>query len=330
MMIEANIPPNRTAAHIRNLGIESFGWKRLGLVLAVCLATVADVSAQHRVALQGNQRFVVLDRQGKIEWEMPWGDIHDLHVLGNGNFMLPRGKDTIVEIDSRTKEIVWSYDSSTNNGNEGKEVEIHAFQPLNSGHVMIAESGPGRIIEINRDGSLVKSFNLKLDHPHPHRDTRLARRLKNSHYLVCHEGDGYVREYTSDGKVIWDYEIPLFGQERADGHGPEAFGNSVFAAIRLSNGNTLIATGNGHSVLEVSPEMTIIWHLKQRDLAGIVLAWVTTLEVLPNGNYLIGNCHAGPQNPLLIEVEPKSKQVVWKLDAYDRFGNDVSTTKVLD
>ncbi len=29
---------------------------------------------------------------------------------------------------------------------------------------------------------------------------------------------------------------------------------------------------------------------------------MTTLELLPNGNLIIGNTHAGPENPQLIEV----------------------------
>ena len=46
---------------------------------------------------------------------------------------------------------------------------------------------------------------------------RLARELENGHYLVCHEGDGFVREYGGDGAVVWEYGVPLFGKERADG-----------------------------------------------------------------------------------------------------------------
>ena len=49
--------------------------------------------------------------------------------------------------------------------------------------------------------------------------------------------------------------------------------------MRLVNGNTLIATGNGHSVLEVTPEKEIIWQINQNDLPGITLAWVTTLPL---------------------------------------------------
>jgi outer membrane protein assembly factor BamB len=139
-----------------------------------------------------------------------------------------------------------------------------------------------------------------------------------------------VREYKANGTVIWEYEVPMFGKENANGHGPEAFGNKLFGAVRLASGNTLIATGNGHSVIEVNPAKEIVWQIEQNDLPGITLAWVTTLEVLPNGNYVIGNCHAGPGQPLLVEIEPKSKQVIWQFDQFETFGNSVSNSQILD
>jgi len=61
----------------------------------------------------------------------------------------------------------------------------------------------------------------------------------------------------------------------------------------------------------------------------IRLAWVTTLDELPNGNYLIGNCHAGSGQPLVVEVDPDTKAVVWTFDQYDRFGNSVPNSQVL-
>jgi outer membrane protein assembly factor BamB len=215
------------------------------------------------------------------------------------------------------------------NGNKGKPVEVHAFQPLGDGKVMIAESGIGRIIEIDRAGKIERQIKLAVKKSDPHRDTRLVRKLADGHYLVCHEGDGAVREYDANGTVVWDYEVPLFGQKPRGGHGPEAWGHQTFAALRLKNGNTLITTGNGHSVIEVTPKKDIVWQVRQKDLPNIVLAWVTTIEVLPNGNYIIGNCHAGKGQPLLVEIEPASKRVVWTFDQFERWGNSVSNTKIL-
>ena len=291
----------------------------------------SPASAGHRIILQGNQKLAILDQQGKIEWQTRWGGIHDIHVLANGHIMLQQGNHKVVELDPQTNQVVWSYDAAQQNGNQGKRIEVHAFQPLKNGRIMIAESGSRRIIEIDRTGNIQHSIKLQVDAPHPHHDTRLVRKLANGNYLVCHEKDGAVREYTgSTGKLAWEYRVPLFGKPRRSGHGPDAFGNQVFGAVRLKNGNTLIATGNGHSVLEVNPEKKVVWKLEQRDLPGITLAWVTTLEVLPNGNYVIGNCHAGPDNPLVIEINPVTRKVVWTLDQFQVFGNSVPNSQVLD
>ena len=301
----------------------------LPLLVAVFIFLANSAQANHRVLMQGNGKLAIVGVDGEIEWEMKWGGIHDLHVLENGHIMLQRNMREIVEIDPESKEVVWSYDSSKENGNAGKKIEVHAFQPLPNGDIMIAESGPSRLIEINRDGEIQKEFKFKVNNPHPHTDTRLVRKLKNGHYLACHEGDGTVREYNENGKVIWEYEIPMFGKASQGGHGLGAFGNKCFAALRLENGNTLVATGNGHSVLEVTPEKQIVWQVHQNDLPGIQLAWVTTLDVLPNGNYVIGNCHAGPRNPLLVEINPQTREVVWEFDEYDIFGNSAPNSVVL-
>ena len=156
------------------------------LRFVVILATLwnLDASAQHRVLLHGEGRLAIVATNGRVEWEMPWGEIHDIHVLDNGHIMVQEQFRKIVEIDPDKKKVVWSYDASTSNGNTGRKVEIHAFQPLPDGGIMIAESGPARIIEIDRDGKLQHEISLKVDNPHPHRDTRLARKIANGNYLV--------------------------------------------------------------------------------------------------------------------------------------------------
>lgn len=301
-----------------------------GLFFLLALITSGVGVADHRVLLQGDDRLVIVAEDGTEVWEKKWGGIHDIHLLENGNILTTQNHRRVVEIDRDTKEIVWSYDASRANGNDGNPVEVHAIQPLADGNVMIAESGPARIIEVDRDGKLLKAIKLKVDHPHPHRDTRLARKLENGHYLVCHEGDGVVREYTGDGTVVWEFPVPLFDREPKGGHGPEAFGNQIFSAVRLPNGNTLIGGGNGHSVIEVSPAKEIVWVLHQNDLPGVTLAWVTTLEVMPTGTIVIGNCHAGPGQPLLVEFDPNARQVVWTFDHHETYGNNVSNSVLVD
>lgn len=287
--------------------------------------------ADHKVLLQGGPRLAIVDVDGTVSWEMPWGGIHDLHRLDNGNILTRQGRVAVVEIDPETRKVIWKYDAGKENGNAGKRMEVHSFERLADGTTMIAESGIGRIIEVDRSGKLIREITLERDRPNAHSDTRLVRSTNAGSYLVAHEADGKVREYDRmSGKVIWEYEVPMFGKSARNGHGPEAFGNRLFAALRLKNGNTLVATGNGHSVLEVTHDKKIVWQINQDDLPGIRLAWVTTLEVLPNGNYVIGNCHAGVGQPLLVEVEPKTKKVVWQFDRHADFGNNVSNSLLLD
>jgi outer membrane protein assembly factor BamB len=308
---------------------------RITLMIALCFATASAQTkvnqTTHRVLVAdySKKRIAIVDAKGKLEWQHKIGDLHDLHMLPDGNVLCQTSFTRIVEIDPRTDKIVWEYDAKKSNGNQGKPLEVHAFQRLADGVTMIAESGPARIIEVDRAGKLLRAIKLQVGKPHPHRDTRLVRKLSTGNYLVCHEGLGMVREYDGAGKIVWEYAVPLFDQKPRGGHGVEAWGNSAFAAVRLVTGNTLISTGNGHSVIEVTPAKKIVWHLKQDDLPGIKLAWVTTLQVLSNGNIVLGNCHAGPKNPQIIEVT-RAKQVVWTFRDFANFGDATSNSQVLD
>lgn len=305
----------------------------LGAGLATC-AAIRPVRAQENAprrllaADQSTRRIAILAADGKVEWQHKIDSIHDLHLLPSGNVLFQRNMQQVLEVDPRTDKIVWEYDAGKMNGNAGRPVEVHAFQRLPGDVTMIVESGPARIIEVDREGKLKREVKLKVQNPSTHSDTRLARRLRNGNTLVAHERDGAVREYEAGGQVVWEYAVPLFGKEPKGGHGPEAFGNQVFSALRLRNGNTLVATGNGHSVLEVTPAKEIVWSLHQNDLPGITLAWVTTLQRLRNGNILLGNCHAGPQNPQIIEIT-REKKVVWSFKDLTNFGNSLSNSRVL-
>jgi hypothetical protein len=301
----------------------------LTALLLAGAAVPADSQPGRRVlaADDSTRRLAIIAPDGSTEWEIPVSSIHDAWVLPGGNVLLQQGWQRVVEV-TPDKKVVWEYDAGAMNGNAGKRVEVHAFQRLADGITMIAESGPARIIEVDRDGKLRREVKLKVDHPNPHSDTRLVRKLATGNYLVAHESDGCVREYDSAGKIVWEFEVPLFGKAPRPGHGPEAFGNAVFCAVRLPNGNTLVGGGNGHCVLEVTPAKEIVWKIEQNDLPGITLAWVTRVERLASGNTLVGNCHAGPENPQLIEITPE-KKVVWTFKDFTRFGNSTPVQTVL-
>ena len=273
-----------------------------------------DASSQRRVlaADYSTKRIAIVNAQGGLDWEYPIRDIHDAWLLPNGNLLFQTSWTQILEVTS-DKKIVWQYDAGKQNGNAGKQVEVHAFQRLESGLTMIAESGPGRIIEVDATGKIHKEIKLQVARPMPHRDTRLVRKLADGHYLVCQEGDGLVREYDNSGKIVWEYNAKA----------------QVYSAQRLPDGNTLVGCGSGNRVVEVDRSGREVWSVQKNDLPGITLAWVTMVERRPNGNTVIVNCHAGPNNPQVIEVT-RDKKVVWTFKDFKHFGNSLPVARILD
>lgn len=299
------------------------------LVLAIpALAADPPKHPGYRVLAQDKGHVAIVGPDGKLEWEVPCKyNSHDIQMLPGGNVLLHTADAVVTELTSK-KEVVWKYEARPKPGYKGR-VEVHAFERLADGNTVVAESGNRRIVEVDKDGKIVKEVPLQVAKPDPHRDTRMVRKLDGGNYLVCQEGDGVVREYDPKGKVVWEYKLDLGGRPASPGHGPEGHGTAVFGVIRLENGNTLVAGGNNNRVLEVDKGGKVVWSIDQKELPGITLAWVTTLQVLPNGNVIVGNCHAGPSNPQLFEVT-RDKKVVWQFKDFANFGNNLAAAQVLD
>ena len=268
-------------------------------------------------ASYGKNILAITDAKGEVIWSHKTAGPqrghtghHDVHLLPNGNILFHDTWTTLKEI-TLAKKVVWTYDSAKQNGNAGKRVDVHAFARLKNGNTMIVESRVGRVIEVDKKGKLVHQFPLK---PGGTTSTRWARHTPTGTLLVCSEQPGVVTEYDRNGKVVWDYLI----------------NTRVYGAIRLKNGNTLIASGGGKSIVEVTPAKKVVWEIKSK-VPGteIALGWMTCLQELKNGNRLIGNCHAGETNPQIFEITP-AKKVVWQFAEWNLVGNGLACWQVLD
>ena len=307
---------------------------RLGRVASIlcvktCLRIVAlfsfifvsiAVNAERLVlvsASYGKNILAITESDGKVIWSHKTGGPerghtghHDVHLLPNGNILY---HDTWTKLTEMTldKKVVWTYDSAKMNGNEGKRVDVHAFARLKNGNTSIVESGVGRIIEVNKKGKIVHQFNMKKD---GRENTRWARFTPEGNYLVTSENPGVVTEYNRKGEIVWDYLVKT----------------RCYGAIRLKNGNTLIATGSGKSVIEVSPDKKVVWEIKGK-VPGteIELGWMTALQELKNGNFIIGNCHAGENNPQIFEIN-RAKKVNWEFDEWELVGDGLAVWQVFD
>jgi outer membrane protein assembly factor BamB len=298
--------------------------KKQALLIAALLISFlsADTARGETLILAsasyGKNIIAICDTKGKVIWSYKTlggkgghAGHHDVELLENGNILFHDSWTKTKEITLDGK-VVWEYDSATANGNKGKRVDVHAFQRLANGNTMIVESNVGRIIEVDKDGKIQKEIQMKQsDRRH---NTRQAHKLANGHYLTCSESPGVVTEYDADGKIIWEYMTKT----------------RVYGATRLRSGNTLIATGSGNSIVEVTPKGEVVWEIK-KTVPGteIILKWTTCVTEMPNGNYVIGNCHAGDKNPQIFEIT-KDKKIVWKINRFDIFGNGLACSQVLN
>jgi outer membrane protein assembly factor BamB len=279
-------------------------------------AKVAITGTPHRFVCADYDRklLAIVAPDGAITWSRPiTEEVHEVEVLPDGHVLYAPISGRLSEVDQASNIEVWSYDAAKQNGNAGKAVQVHDFERLADGSTWIFESGSCRVIHIDHSGALLSQVPLTVDHPDAHRDTRNAKRLPDGHFLVAHEGDNKVREYDDQGKVVWSHEVK----------------SKVFGVLRLADGNTLIATGDGHRLLEVDPAGAEVWSVGQHDLPGITLAWLTQIERLPNGNTIVVNCHAGPDNPQIIELT-RDKKVVWSFRDFEHFGNAMAVAAILD
>lgn len=293
------------------------------LMMLVCGGAASTARAETLIlasASYGKNVIAITDTKGEVLWSHKTGGPqrghtghHDIQLLDNGNILF-HDSWTVTKEMTLGGDIVWEYDSATANGNKGKRVDVHAFQRLANGNTMIVESGVGRIIEVDADGKIVHEVAMKRD---GRQNTRQGKKLANGNYLTCSENPGVVTEYAPDGKIVWEYKI----------------GTRVYGATRLRSGNTLIASGSGNSIVEVTPGGEVVWEIKGTvPVSGgddIVLKWTTCVTQMPNGNFVIGNCHAGENNPQVFEIT-RDKKIVWAINRYDVFGNGLACSQVLD
>ncbi len=270
----------------------------------------------------------IVSAQGQVEWEYKAGSCADLWVLPNGNLLF-NTHFGVAEV-TRDKKIVFNYTGSPVKHNvkqkdgslkeEESPSEVFTCQRLANGNTFVGECNTGRLLEVAPDGkTIVKEVRLLPEGANGgHGFMRNARVLANGNYLVAHMDSRVVKEYDPNGNVV--RKIPTKG-------GP-------YSAVRLPDGNTLIACGEGPSkaqVFEVDQGGRVVWEITNDDLPGIQLAFMTGLQRLPNGNTVMSNWLGHGkfgQAPHVIEVT-RDKKVVWTF-ADHKAVSTVSSIQVLD
>jgi outer membrane protein assembly factor BamB len=167
---------------------------------------------------------------------------------------------------------------------------------------------------VDPKGAVVRVTPLTTSEKGYHLQVRNVHKLANGNILAAHEGEGAVREVTPEGKVVWEFT-------KVDNTGE---------ALRLANGDTLIACGTQRRVIEVTPDKSVVWEFTAKDAPEVNLTWVSNLQVLRNGNIVVGNFLRGQEGKGSHAFEvTRDKKVVWAF-ADHKLAKSVTTVRVLD
>ena len=253
------------------------------------------------------QQSIFLVREGKIVWQysMPLKneagrtqEFDDATLLSNGNIIFSRMSGA-GEVNP-DKKLVWDYPAP-----EG--TEVHSIQYVGKNRVLIMQNGnPAKAMIINTaTGRTIKEIPIPTTVTGTHGQFRHIRMTRAGTLLVPHLGEGKVVEYDMDGNVLWSVQA-----------------KSPWHAVRLKNGNTLIAGDWSRYVREVNPKGETVWELTQADVPDFKLFNTQTAMRLANGNTVIANWCAGNKNTeewagtvQIFEVTP-DKKVVWALSSW--------------
>jgi hypothetical protein len=269
-----------------------------------------------------------LVRGGKVVWtyQIPRKDefngqeseFSDMHRLSNGDIVFAY-KTGWRKID-RDGNTIYDYRCpklTDTNGNVRLDLkgnpywtECHSAQPIGDDKVLFMRNGtPAKLFLYNiKTGQIEMEHTMDTKNPNDvrvHAQFRNVRMTKAGTYLIAHLDLGKVVEYDKDWNVIWS----------------TTNASSVWQAVRLPNGNTMIS-GNQHAwVREMNPAGDIVWEVKNGDLPGIRINSVHECQRLANGDTVICNWTAGvnktnwPKIVQLIEVTP-DKKVVWAINSW--------------
>ena len=230
-------------------------------------------------------KVAIVAADGRVEWQTPAERPQDCWLLPNGNILFSHvhgAKE--VRYD---QSVAWEYVADP-------KVEIQGCQPLSDGGVLVVECGPGRLLEVGRDGRISKEIKVPLATTKAHEQMRGCRKTPDGRYLVSAKGDRCVLELSAEGSLL--RSLPVNGD--------------VHDVRELANGNWLVALGEGSGVQEYDRAGQTVWAIGRNEVADNPLYLASSVERLANGNTLVmnwlGHGHLGA-TAQIFEVDAQKK-----------------------
>jgi len=252
------------------------------------------------------EQSMFLVRGGEVVWRytMPLKnenggiqEFDDATLLSNGNVLFSHmsGASEV----SPDKKLVWDYKAPPG-------TEVHSAEAIGKDRVLIMRNGhPAQAMIINTaTGETEREIPIPTTVKGTHGQFRHIRMTAAGTLLVPHMSEGKVVEYDLDGKEVWSVQAP-----------------NVWSAVRLKNGNTLLAGDSKLYAREVNPGGDTVWEFTQAD-APFKLYNIQTAQRLSNGDTVLcfwcaGNKQTAEWDGTVQVVEVTSaKKIVWALSSW--------------
>ena len=227
-------------------------------------AAVPPFGRRVLVSDYGGDTIAIVAADGRVEWEHPAEKPQDVWMLSDGNILFShvRGAREVTP----GHDVVWDYRAP-------KEAEVHGCQPLPDGRVMVVECGTKRLVEVGRDGTIVREIPVPVKTTKPHDQIRGCRRTPDGRYLVSAKGDRAVLELAADGSLLRTIPTP------GDPH----------EVRELPGGRVLVACGEGEALVEFDRDGRVAWKLGTQEVPDNPLRLVSGFQRLPDGHTVVVN-----------------------------------------
>lgn len=247
-----------------------------------------------------NNRIIEVNPQKKIIWQMTGiQDPDDVQVYASNRLIINQENySRVIEINTQTKKIVWSYGHlgvpGDTTGYLGEYVD-DSFRLMN-GNTLITDDVNMRSIAVNRKGQIVWQYghtgirsNMSgyLNAPND------SMPIPGGSILITNIGNHMAIDVNpSNNTILWQVNIPqLYPSD----------------AVPLPNGNILstdwVYPGK---IQEITKTGQVVWTYQPQ--GADTLNHPSSTQLLPNGNYLIVDDH----NDRVFVLNPVTKKILWQ------------------
>ena len=263
------------------------------------------------VADRGNNRLVLLDDSAQVIWSYPAKGLpapaggfyfpDDAFFIRHGTAIISNQEEneTIVELAYPSGRLLFSYGHPGVAGSAPgyldnpddayllRNGEVTAADPMNCRVLVIDPSTESVLHQIGTDGVCV--HDPPYDVASPNGDTPLA----DGNLLISEINGSWVDEYTPDGRLVWDVQLPIGYPSD-----PQQVGHDLYLVADYEQPGAIVEFNRAGEVL----------YRYQAPSGPGELDHPSLVEMLPSGVFLLNDDY----NDRLVAIDPATGALVWQ------------------